>query len=457
MKNKKVDMLNGSVAKGLIALAIPIMIMNVAQTWVNVIDMAALRYLANDRAVGAVGACGSLITLCTSLLIGVSSGANVVVAKRVGQGDKEQVSNAAMTAILFSIIGGIVLMLVGVVFAETFLKMTNCPEGLLPQAVSYFKIYFWGVPIILFYSFCAAILRAIGDTKRPMYFLIVGGIIKIILTVLFIVLFDVTVQGVALATIVSKLVESILAIRTILKSKDSLHFDFKRIRFYTKELKEMLFIGIPTGLQSAMYSFANVTIVATVNTFGVNATTGVSIAGQFDGIIYQIIHAPSLAVMPYVAQNIGAGNIKRVKQTVIRAVLIAALFGVTFGTISVAFSAQLSSLMSTTPEVIKYSQQRMLVVSGTYFICGINEVLGGVLKGMGKPILPTIATLVFMCLIRFPWVYFVFPLCPNLTFLYLIWPIGWVLSIITLLIAYFPTISKLEKTNSESLVSENIK
>lgn len=446
-------MLNGSVAKGLIALAIPIMIMNVAQTWVNVIDMAALRYLANDSAVGAVGVCGSLITMCTSLLTGISSGANVVVAKRFGSGNKERVSNAAMTALLFSVIGGLVLMIIGTVFAETFLKMTNCPESLLPKATSYFKIYFLGVPIIFFYGFCASILRAIGDTKRPMYFLLIGGVIKIILTVLFVLLLDVTVEGVALATIFSKLVEGVLAIRAILKNNDTLHLDFKKIRFYGEELKEMLFIGIPTGLQSAMYSFANVTIVAAVNRFGADATTGVSIAGQFDGIIYQIIHAPSIAVMPYVAQNIGAGNIKRVKQTVIRAVLIAALFGLTFGTLSVTFSKQLSSLMSTTPEVIKYAQQRMLVVSGTYFICGINEVLGGVLKGMGKPILPTVATLVFMCLIRFPWVYFIFPLYPNLSFLYLIWPIGWILSIITLLIGYFPRMSKLEKENNERLLA----
>lgn len=328
------------------------------------------------------------------LLIGVATGANVVVAKRVGLGNKERVSNAAMTAILLAITGGIILMFIGTTFAKTFLKMTNCPKSLLPQAVSYFKIYFLGVPILMFYNFCAAILRAIGDMKRPMYFLMLGGVIKIVFTILFIILFDMTVEGVALATIVSYIVISILAFKNILKSKDSLNLDFKKIRFYGNELKEMLFIGIPTGLQSAMYSFANVTIVATVNSFGA-----------------------------------------------------------TFGAFSAIFSAQLSSFMSNTPAVIKYSQQKMIIISSTYFIAGINEVMGGVLKGMGKPILPTITTLVFMCLIRFPWVYFVFPLCPNLTFLYLIWPIGWILSIVTLLIAYFPAISKLEKQNNDCLTA----
>lgn len=453
MKNDRVDMLHGSITKSLLSLTIPIMIMNVMQTLVNVIDMAALRYLANDRAVGAVGASGTLITLCTSLLIGIAAGANVVVAKRVGLGNKERVSNAAMTAILLAITGGIILMFVGTTFAKTFLKMTNCPKSLLPQAVSYFKIYFWGVPILMFYNFCAAILRAIGDTKRPMYFLMLGGVIKIVFTILFIILFDMTVEGVAYATIVSNVAASILAFRTILKSKDTLNLDFKKIRFYGKELKEMLFVGIPTGLQSAMYSFANVIITTTVNSFGADATTGISIANQFDGILYQISCAPSLATIPYIAQNVGAGNIKRVKKTVIRAILITTLFGATFGAFSAIFSAQLSSFMSNTPAVIKYSQQKMIIVSSTYFICGINEVMGGVLKGMGKPILPTVATLVFMCLIRFPWVYFVFPFCPNLTFLYLIWPIGWILSIITLLIAYFPAIKKLDEANKEKLIA----
>ena len=172
-------------------------------------------------------------------------------------------------------------------------------------------------------------------------------------------------------------------------------------------------------------------------------------------MLYQIIYAPSLAAIPYVAQNIGAGNIDRVKKTVLRSILITTAFGVTFGSLSAIFSAELSSIMSTTPAIIKYSQQRMIIVSSTYFLFGINEIMGGVLKGMGKSIIPTVSTLVFMCLIRFPWVYFIFPMYPNLTFLYLIWTIGWILSITTLLIAYFPAISKLQsRLSADKTVSE---
>lgn len=447
MRRKDVDMLSGSITKGLLAMTIPIMIMNVMQTLFNVIDMTVLGNFVDDTAVGAVGACGMLITLCTGLLIGISSGANVVVAKHIGEGDREKTEQAVGTALLFSVVGGIVLLIIGVSCAEIFLKWTNCPKTLLPQAVTYFRIYFLGVPVIMLYNFCASILRAAGDTKRPMYFLIMGGIIKVILNLICITVFNMTVEGVAIATIAANGIAGGLAFFVLTRIEDKFHFSFKIIRFTKKELKEILLVGVPTGLQSALYSLANVVITTAVNSFGPDATTGISIANQFDGILYQISCAPSLATIPYVAQNVGAGNIRRTKQTVLKSVFITVAFGATFGALSAIFSGQLSGIMSQTPEVIKYSQQKMMIISSTYFICGINEVLGGTMRGLGRPIIPTIATLLFMCVIRFFWVYLLFPLCPNLTFLYLVWPVGWILSIATLLVAYFPTVRKLEKKN----------
>lgn len=444
MKKRNVDMLSGSIVKGLLALTMPIMIMNVMQSLFSIIDMTVLKTFSSDSAVGAVGASGTLITLCTSLLIGISAGANIVVAKRIGLGNKERVKKATMTAILFSVLGGLLLMIIGAVFAETFLKMTNCPETLLDAAATYFRIYFYGIPFLMLYNFCAAILRAAGDTKRPMYFLILGGIIKVAFTLFFVTVFDMDVEGVSISTNISSFVICLMAFFALNKTPE-LHIDLKKLRIYGLELKEMLYIGVPSGLQTAMYSFANVIIMTAVNSFGENATTGVSIANQFDGLMYQIIYAPSLAATPYIAQNIGAGNLERVKKTVLRATIITAGFGLTFGSLSAIFSAELSSIMSTTPEVIKYSQQKMILVSSTYFLLGINEIMGGVLKGMGKPIIPAVSTMVFMCLIRFPWVHYIFPLYPNLTFLYLIWPIGWISSIITLLLFYFPAMGKLKK------------
>lgn len=455
MKNVEVNMLSGSITKGLLSMAIPIMIMNVMQMLFNIIDMTVLGKFVDDTAVGAVGACGTLISLFTGLLIGVSTGANVIVAKHIGEGDRKRTEQAVGTALLFSIVSGFALLVIGVSCSEIFLRWTNCPESILEQAVLYFKVYFYGVPIILFYNFCASILRAAGDTRRPMLFLIFGGIVKIILNLFFVTILNTTVEGVAIATIVSNAIAGGLSFCVLIRSKDRVQFDFKSFKIYASELKGMLFIGIPAGLQSAMYSFANTIIIATVNSFGPDATTGVSIANQFDAVLYHISCATALATAPYIAQNIGAGNIKRVKKTVGRSVLITIAFGATFGALSAIFSGQLSSLMSTTPEVIKFSQQKMVIISSTYFICGINEVMGGTLRGMGKPIIPTISTLVFMCMIRFVWVYLIFPLCPNLTFLYLIWPIGWILSITTLLIAFFPTIAKLQKEHLNNERIEN--
>lgn len=450
MKKVEVDMLAGSITKGLISMTIPIMIMNVIQMLFGIVDMTVLGRYANDAAVGAVGACSTLVSLCTGLLIGVATGANVVVAKCIGKGDRDRVERAVGTALLFALVSGVVMAIIGVSCAEIFLGWTNCPTSILDSAVLYFRIYFMGVPILMFYNFCASILRAAGDTRRPMIFLTMAGAIKIILTVIFVVAFDMSVDGVAVATIISTGIAAALAFAVLLRSKDRVHFDFKKFRFYSEELREMLFIGIPTGLQTAMYSFANTIIVTTVNGFGPDATTGLSIANQFDGVLYHISCATALATAPYVAQNIGAGNIDRAKKCVWKAMLITTVFGATFGALSAGFSGQLSSMMSSTPAVIEFSKQKMIIISSTYFICGINEVLGGTLRGMGKPIIPTIATLVFMCLIRFVWVYGVFPFCPNnLTFLYLIWPIGWILSIITLLVAFFPGMVKLKKKIEE--------
>ena len=443
LKNRNVNMLSGSITKGLLSLTMPIMIMNVVQNLFSIVDMTLLGNWVGDGAVGAVGACSMLITLCTCLLIGIAAGANIVVAKRLGEGNTERMNRAVGTAMIFAIVGSLLLAIVGVSLAGVFLKWTNCPEILLADAALYFQLYFLSVPFLMIYNFSAAILRAIGDTKRPMYFLLFSSGFKVLLNILFIKAFHMDVDGVGYATIISNIISSLLCILALRRS--ILQFRFRKMQFDMTEMKAILHLGIPTGLQSACYALANVVITTVVNGFGPDATTGISIANQMDGIQYQIACAPSFATSPYIAQNVGAHNFDRVKKTLVRAIGITVAFGGFFGALSSLFSAELSSLMTSSPAVIAYSQQKMIIVSCTYFISGINEVLSGALRGLGKPVIPTICTLVFMCLFRFIWVYAIFPLCPNLTFLYLVWPIGWVASCLVLLAVYFPTISKLQK------------
>lgn len=443
MFKKDVDMLSGSITKGLLAISLPIMIMNVTQSLFNIIDMTILNAFdtGDGYTVGAVGACGTLIALITGLLVGCSSGANVAIARYIGSGDKEKAHRAVGTSVIFSVVGGVFISIVGILGARIFLVWVNCPNELLDDAVLYFRLYFAGVPILMVYNFAAAILRSKGDANRPMLYLIFGGILKVVCNFIFVGVFKLSVVGVALATIMSWLLSCGLGIYALFKSdNEMIKLSVSKIRFYKRELCDVLEIGIPAGLQQSIYTIANLLISATVNSFGPDATTGISIANNFDGILYQIAMAPSLAVMPYVSQNLGANNLKRAKQSITRGILIAVSLAGGLGVLSAVFSGPLSSIMTNSPEIIRYSQQKMVIISSTYFICGINNILIQALSGFRRPLIPTVTTLIYMCVLRFFWVLLIFPLCPNLTFLYLVWPVGWILSIITQLCFLIPTI-----------------
>jgi putative MATE family efflux protein len=449
---KEVNMLSGSIAKTLLAIALPIMVMNVLQSIFNLIDSTILKMYdtSGGYAVGAVGVCSTLIVLITQLVTGISTGSNVVVAKALGKNDQEQVERAIGVSLLFSLVGGIFLLIVGLSCATLFLRWTNCSEILLPQASLYFRLYFLAGPLIIMYNFCAVILRASGDTRRPMIFLTIGGIVKVLFTLLFVAVFKMQIVGVALATIISWVVSFALVFIALLRNEGVVKIKFSRIRFYKEEFKAILMVGIPTALQQSFFAIPNVVISSAVNTFGPDATTGISIANTFDGILYNICLAPSLAIMPFISQNLGANNLKRATKSISSGIFITIIIGVTFGALSAIFSAQLSSLMADSPAIIAYSRQKMIIISSTYFICGINDLLTAAMRSMGKPITATVCGFIFLCVLRFVWVYFIFPLLPTLTFLYLVWPIGWALSIIVLTLFVLHRIKQLKRESTLS-------
>lgn len=435
---KNVNMLSGSIVKGILALSLPIMVMNVLGSLFNIIDLSILKIFDNGNGyvVGAVGVCGPLITLATNLVVGISTGSNVIVARYLGKNSPEKVERAIGVSLLFALVGGMTLLIVGLTCARRFLILANCSEVLLDDASLYFRLYFLGVPLLMLYNFCAVILRASGDSRRPMIYSILSGITKVVLSYIFVGAFGMKIVGVALATIVSWVVSFSLIFICLFRSKTSVKIKLNRIKLYLPEFKEILHIGIPTALQLGFYSIANVVISSAANTFGPAASTGVSIANTFDGILYNICHAPSLAIMPYISQNLGAKNPKRAFDSVKKCILLTICIGGILGAVSSLLSPQLSSLMSDDPEVIRFSQQKMIIISSTYFICGINDVLCAAMRSMGRPITATICGLIFLCILRFLWVYFVFPLVKSLTFLYLVWPIGWALSICTIIFFY---------------------
>ena len=454
MARKDVNMLSGSIVKGLLAITVPIMLMNVLTSLFNIIDMRMLKAFDTGMSVGAVGAGGTLITFISNLVTGIAVGANVAVAKHIGRKEPQDANKAAGTAVAFAFAASCVLMVIGVCFASPLLDMMNCSQELKQHgAILYFRMYFVGIPILMVYTFCASILRSSGNSKRIMVISITGGAVKVATNFVTLAIFRMGVLGVALANIVSWSVFFGMAAWTLTRKDSTIRLQFKNIRFDKNELIPILRVGVPSALQMGMYSIANVIIAAAVNKFGTAATTGVSIANTFDGILYNLSHAASLAVLPYVSQNIGAGNVKRADQSVWKGMMITICVGAILGGLSAGFSSRLASLMSDDPTVISYARQKMIIISSTYFICGINDVICAALRGMGKPMIPTVATMVYMCGLRFLWVYAIFPLLPNLTFLYLVWPIGWALSIVSLLPVYFPTVRKLkEKYQQESTI-----
>lgn len=453
MKKHSVNMLSGSITKGLISMFIPIMITNVFSQIVNIIDMTVLSNLSTSpHAVGAVGTCGSLITVITGLVVYVPTGANAVIARCIGANDQEGTDRTLGTSLFFALFAGIFLAIIGVIFAEPLLKMINCPDTHLREAVIYFRLYFVGVPFLLIYSFSANALRSIGDTKRPMYFMTACGFLKIALNLFVVGVLKLSVEGVALATIASWVICGALCLRILIKGTDKLKLKFKHFRFYPKEIGRMLYIGVPQGFQSVMYSFANVAITATVNALG--GTDGIAIANQFDGLMYQIAMAPSIGVLSYVSQNIAAKNVKRAKQAVSKAITITIILGAGLGSLMAIFSSPLCQIMTKDPSVIYYAQQKMVLISPLYFLHGIAEIFSSSLRAMKKPITPVITSMIFMCAIRFPWTWYIFPLFENLTFLYCIWPIGWILSIATLAPIYLVTIKKEQKKLDKLLEEE---
>ena len=445
MRVKEVNMLSGSVMKGLFAMSLPIILMNVFQQLFNAIDMTVLGKFASDAAVGAVGVCGTHISLFTGLVSGLASGANVVISRHLGRGDRERAERAVGTSLIVGVVGGFAPLAVGVLFAKELLLVIDCDEALLPAATRYFKLYFCGLPAYMVYYFGASILRSRGETRLPMIHLLIGAGAKVVLNYVLVAGLRMTVEGVGYATIVANLISAILTFRAVYKMEGELRFSWGNVRIFGKELGQILFMGIPVGMETALYSVANLAIQAVVNGYGPDATTGYSIATQFNNIIYHVCVGASYAVMPYVAQNVGAGNLSRVRETTRKAVLLTTVLGGSLGAVFAIFSRQLASLMSKTPAVLDVAQDQIILVSGLYFLCGIMFVMNAVLRGLGRPITPTVSTLMFMFVLRFLWVWFIYPLFPNLIFLYCVWPVGWVLCIATVLCFYFPTMAKWKK------------
>lgn len=451
----EMDLTTGSILKKLIRFAIPIILMNMLQMLFNVTDVAILGMLVGDMEVGAVGATTALISLIVNLFIGFSVGTNVVLAKCVGSRDGEKANRVVGTSVVMSVIIGICLTFVGFFGAKTFLTWMGCDPLLLDKATLYLKIYFLGMPIIMLYNFMAAVMRAVGDTVRPMIFLFIAGVVNVGLNVFFILAFNMDVDGVAIATVVSQAISATLAIIVAIKSKGYGRLKLSCLKIHKKEFFEILKIGLPSGLQSSMFAISNVLIQTTVNSFGAVGTTGNAVAQQFDGFVWQVGNSMSLGCMSFVSQNYGAGRMDRVKQVLIRAVIVAAIFSFSLGGLFVLLCNPLCRIMTSDPAVIEIARQRLTLLGLTYFICAIMDVLNNSLRALGKSVTAMIISLCFVCIFRIVWLNSFYLLNPVFTMIYWSYPISWIMSIAVVLIFLLSAIKKAQlKINNKTQIAQ---
>ncbi len=441
----EVDLTKGPIFSKLIKFALPFVFTNILTLLFHATDIATLRFMVGGKAVAAVSSSGSLTALLINFFVGFSAGASVVLSKCVGSNNVDKARRVVGTAMCFSIIAGIFIMIVAWFGAETFLRWTDCPENILPQATKYLRIYLLGAPITLFYNLGTGMLRAVGDSVRPMIYLMICGVANVVLNIFFIAVFDLTVEGVAIGTVASQLISSVLIFIAMRKSNGFSRFEFKFFKIHGKEFGDILKIGLPTAIQSSLFSISNVLIQSNINAFGELAIEGDGGAKQIDAFIYTVGNAIANASMSFVSQNLGARNMERVKKTIKISILCAFVIQFAVGIISLLLAQPLLSLFVETDGAFIYGKERLLIMSLFYFMCGIMEVLQLAMRAMGKSTTSMILAIFFVCVFRIIWLKSFFLLNPTFVMIFLSYPVSWALNILAHIILISPLAKKLTK------------
>lgn len=439
-------MIHGPLLGKILLFTLPLMASSILQLLFNAADIIVVGRYAGSDALAAVGSTGALINLLTNMFIGFSVGANVLVARYYGAGKPDEVSETVHTSVMLSIIGGILLAAIGIIFASPLLELMGTPENVLPLAALYVRIYFAGMPVILLYNYGSAILRAIGDTKRPLYYLAVAGVLNIILNLIFVIVFEMSVAGVALATILSQTLSAVLVIRCLMHTEGGCHLDLHQLKIHSHKLWKILQLGLPAGLQGSIFSLSNVLIQSSVNSFGAIAMAGNSAAANIEGFTYVAMNSFYQAAITFVSQNMGAMEFKRIRKIAWQCLACVTVTGALLGNLSFFFGHQLLGIYSDEAEVIRYGIYRLEVIGTTYFLCGIMDVCVGCLRGIGYSFLPMVVSLLGACGFRILWIFTVFKGHHDLHTLYISYPISWAITasvhIICFLILYRRMVKK---------------
>ncbi len=452
-KNFSIDMTSGSLWKSIALFTAPLRFSNFLQLLYNAADNVVVGQYAADgkTALAAVSSTSSLINFIVNLFIGLSIGTSIVVARYVGARSDKEVQETVHTSVTISVICGFVLVFVGVFAAKPLLLLMRSPEDVLDKAALYVRIYFAGMPFNMLYNFGAAVLRAVGDTRRPLYILMLSGIVNVLLNLLFVIVFRMDVDGVALATIISQAISASLVVLCLIKSHGSIRLFPKKLRIYPKRLAELARYGLPAGVQGSLFSISNVIIQSSVNGFLSTVMAGNGVASNIEGFVYTLMNTLYQASLTFTGQNVGAGNVKRVSKTMRICFLYVTVVGLIGGLGVYAFGETLIGIYNSDPEVIEWGMLRLKYVCTPYVLCGIMEVLVGSLRGMGKSVMPMIVSLLGACVLRIVWVYTVFGADPTLRTLYISYPISWAVTSFVHFCCYLVVYSKYKKSVQSAL------
>lgn len=447
-KKYEIDMCHGPLLGKILVFYIPLMLSGILQLLFNAADIIVVGQFAGNESLAAVGSTGALINLIINLFIGLSVGANVLVARYYGANQQTELKEMVQTAIATSVISGILLVVVGFFVAKPALTLMGTPDDVIGQSVLYMRIYFAGMPFMMAYNFGAAVLRAVGDTKRPLYYLLIAGIVNVILNLIFVIYFSMHVAGVATATVISQAISAVLVIRCLLKTDSVYKLELKGIRISMDKLGKMFKIGLPAGVQGALFSISNVLIQSSVNSFGSVAMAGNTAGSNIEGFVYTSMNAFYQSAISFCGQNYGAKEYKRVGKALFICEVLVILVGLLLGNGAYLAGGTLLKLYSSDPEVISYGILRMRYISVIYFLCGMMDVMVGGLRGIGYSIMPMLVSLTGACLFRIVWIYTVFQEVRTLPCLYISYPISWILTFSVHLICFLIVYKKLFRKSS---------
>ena len=439
MKTNKyeIDMCNGSIMDKLISFSLPLMVSSILQLMFNAVDIIVVGRFSGSQALAAVGSTTALINIFTNLFIGISLGANVLAARYFAAGREKEMSEAVHTAITLALISGVMMAFVGVGASRLALGLMDTPADVIDQSVTYMRIYFMGMPFFMLYNYGAAVLRAVGDTKRPLAFLIIAGLANVVLDLTLVIVIPLGVAGVAIGTVASQMISSILVIRCLYKSEGSYQLRFLKLSIKWTYLKRIFQVGIPAGIQSTVINFSNAMLQSSVNSFGSTAMAGYTAANNILGFLYVAVNAVTQACMSFTSQNYSVGKQKRMDRVFVDCMILSTAVSAVLGVGAYVFGSQVLRIYTADADVIQCGLEILSITTVPYFLCGIMDLIPGALRGMGRSAVPMILSVIGTVGTRVLWIYGFFPQHRSLHFLFISYPGSWIATILMQAVCFF--------------------